>query len=148
MKYQNHRRRSKSCRCHCIHHPVDHRILLLHHSLLHSWGNCVQCVQSCRLQLTFAGGGNYTFVAVGASATHSTTLLRSRSVLLRAFPGEMSSFSTAVAGLAFGGFGTISRKVARFCYHVSKSSGETAPSHRAHHSSHPRRGEGCVRLQL
>ena len=92
--------------------------------------------------------GKYTFVAVGASAAHSTALLRGRSILLGTFSGEMSSFSTAVAGLAFGGFGTISGEVARFCYHVSNKSGETALSHRAHHNSHSRRGEGCVRLQL
>src|SRR5579859_5047452 len=55
VEYRNHRRRSKSCRCHCS-RLVDHRILH-HHSFLHSWGNCAQCVQSCHLRLTFARTG-------------------------------------------------------------------------------------------
>ena len=47
---------------------------------------------------------------------------------MRAFSGEMSSFSTAVARLALGGLRAIPRKMTGFCYHVSTRFGEDAPS--------------------
>jgi hypothetical protein len=115
-KYRNRHKRSRFCRCHCSF--AGRRQIHLPHSLPHSWGNCAQCDQFCRLHIRIKSLKMDTFVTIRASTSHSA--LGRTSVLLRTFPRKVTSFAATIASFALWRFRTISGKMTSFCYRKFK----------------------------